>query len=393
MRRPVLSHPVCLGGFHKHTLTFVSLLVPKLISQLYDESIFMSIGGREFQIPRELFTTPENSPNYFSLGFAAFFSNKEDLFPGLNREDLLRPPSIQPPCVPSRSADIFEDILRLLRGYPVEIRGPAHREALLSDVRYFNFKGLEQKLIPHKISYNAQRDVTEIVMRLQDIMKSGLHVRQDSSAAHVDPRVSWVTYKRPFADANVDHPMDLIVEIGTEVTKLHISSQNGSRDVHAEFIGISNSKVGKLLQIISGLIGLSPTRPEYAGIHAPAQVVPAWSTLSGEYMRCVFEPETSIILDGEPYSFDTDDGMAGQFGGGVAPEGSRKRRRTDAGNSMLENWTVIKGLWRIRIQSRGMEKGQIHQGHGHGLECVLVGVKIDAMSCENTRNASRGFLE
>ncbi|CRK41896.1 hypothetical protein BN1723_015987, partial [Verticillium longisporum] len=95
--------------------------LPKLISQLFDESIFISIGHREFQIPRELFNDPGNSPNFFTLGFAVFFSNPKDLFPGLEREHLIRPPSILPPSVPNRSADIFADLVHFLSGYPVHI--------------------------------------------------------------------------------------------------------------------------------------------------------------------------------------------------------------------------------------------------------------------------------
>src|SRR4051812_29548692 len=66
--------------------------VPRLMSQLYEESIFISIGQREFRIPRELFSDPGNNPNYFSLGFAVFFSTPKELFPGLSRDGLLRPP-------------------------------------------------------------------------------------------------------------------------------------------------------------------------------------------------------------------------------------------------------------------------------------------------------------
>ncbi|RQM07660.1 hypothetical protein DH86_00001685, partial [Scytalidium sp. 3C] len=54
--------------------------LPRLISQLYEESIFISIGHRDFQIPREVFSDPGNSPNYFSLGFAVFFSTPTEVF-------------------------------------------------------------------------------------------------------------------------------------------------------------------------------------------------------------------------------------------------------------------------------------------------------------------------
>ncbi|PHH85532.1 hypothetical protein CDD83_285 [Cordyceps sp. RAO-2017] len=153
--------------------------LPKLTSQLFEESIFISIGHREFQIPRDLLTSPTNSPNYFSLGFAAFFTRPDNMFPGLDREGVIRPPAILPPSVPNRSADTFADLLRLLRGYPVEIRDEVHRQELLRDARYFHFKGLEQQLIPHAISYNPLRRRDEIVLRLENVQKSGVSVAQE----------------------------------------------------------------------------------------------------------------------------------------------------------------------------------------------------------------------
>ncbi|KAJ4307268.1 alpha-tubulin [Collariella sp. IMI 366227] len=110
--------------------------LPKLVSQLYEESIFTTVGGREFRIPRDLFTSASgagNTPNFFTLGFAAFFSSPDDLFPGLDRAGLLRPPSIVPPSVPGRSAEVFAQLLHLLRGYPVAIRDEEHRQELLRD--------------------------------------------------------------------------------------------------------------------------------------------------------------------------------------------------------------------------------------------------------------------
>lgn len=157
--------------------------LPKLISQLYEESIFISIGHREFQIPRDLLTDPRNSPNYFSLGFAFFFSRPDNLFPGLDRQGLLRPPSILPPSVPNRSADTFADLLRLLRGYPVAIRDDAHRQELVRDARYFHFKGLEQQLVPHALSHNPFRGRAEIAIRLENVQRSGIGVSRDAQAA------------------------------------------------------------------------------------------------------------------------------------------------------------------------------------------------------------------
>ena len=143
--------------------------LPRLTAQLFASTIYIRIGDAEFQIPRDLFNNPGDSPNYFSLGFAVFFTTPTDVFPGLTQRTLLRPPSILPPSVPNRSAKTFADLLHFLKGYPVEVRGDEHRTELLRDARYFHLKGLEQRLIPHHISYNLARKTTEILVRLEDL--------------------------------------------------------------------------------------------------------------------------------------------------------------------------------------------------------------------------------
>ena len=67
----------------------------------------------------------------------------------------------------------------MLHGYPVNIRDETHRDELLRDARYFHFKGLEQKLIPHSISFNSLRQRNEIVLRLENMQKSGIHIVHD----------------------------------------------------------------------------------------------------------------------------------------------------------------------------------------------------------------------
>jgi hypothetical protein len=47
-------------------------------------------------------------------------------------------------------------------------------------------------------------------------------------------------------------------------------------------------------------------------------------------------------------------------------------------------WTVRSGQWRLRVQSANNGKS--------GIECVLVAVKIDALTNEMARNESRSFL-
>ncbi|KAK3939266.1 hypothetical protein QBC46DRAFT_316149 [Diplogelasinospora grovesii] len=398
--------------------------LPKLISQLYEESIFMSIGHREFQIPRDLFTDPGNSPNFFSLGFAIFFSSPDDLFPGLDREGLIRPPSILPPGVPHRSAETFAELLHFLRGYPVSIRDDAHRQSLLRDCRYFNFKGLEQRLIPHCISFNQTRQREEITLRLEDILKSGITIQPEPTPT--DPHAGWVTYARPYVD---DRAYELVLEIGGEMTRLQFPPGGGGEGVRAEFFRDARARLARLFEVIAtkldiplGLLGLLMSK---GGANSSQPATPGNNTntppLSTEdllVVRVVMDPQASIMLDGRPWVSSDEEqvptaagGTGGQQEGsptstmqGLAlgqqqqqqqqqQPGSRKRRRVDdngtageglGGDTGAEDWIVKTGQWRLRIQVGKNEKAAV--------ECVLVPVKIEAFSCEQARNAQRGFL-
>jgi hypothetical protein len=160
--------------------------VPRLTKQLFKTDIFIRIGGTPFQIPRDLFSAPGDSPNYFSLGFAQFFSTPSEAFPGLDRNALLRPPSISPPSAPNRDGGTFAELIRILQGYAPEIRNDAHRSQLLRDARYFHLKGLEQRLIPCEISYNLKRQQSEILLRLEDIRQSGVSFSADKPSNDSD---------------------------------------------------------------------------------------------------------------------------------------------------------------------------------------------------------------
>ena len=369
----------------------------------------MSIGHQEFQIPRDIFSGPGNSPNFFSLGFAVFFSTPEDLFPGLDREHLIRPPSIMPPSVPNRSADVFRELLHLLRGYPLHIRNEEHRATLLRDCRYFNFKGIEQKLIPHSISYNQSRGRSEIVLRVEDILKSGISVVNDPStgASPGEPLTAWVNYMRPWEDTT---PFELVLEIGGESTKLHLHA------MRAEFFGQVKQRIARLFEVIAVKLKLPPTTQPLgllmaAGGAGSTPASPGNTPLSEDLVRIVIDSDTHVMLDGKPHSYravDNDEiatamsasSLAGEGGGGGEKQDSplssgggggyyfppRKRRRTDMPPSgTAEEWVVRTGQWRLKIQgSRGGGRGAV--------ECVLVAVKLDAYSSELARNAQRGFL-
>ncbi|KAK4225809.1 hypothetical protein QBC38DRAFT_482086 [Podospora fimiseda] len=388
--------------------------LPKLISQLYDESVYTSVGHREFQIPRELFTDPGNTPNFFSLGFAAFFSSPDDLFPGLDKEGLLRPPSIVPPAIPGRSPEIFQEILHLLRGYPVNIRNETHRAELLRDCRYFRFKGLEQRLIPHSISFNLSRRKEEIVLRLRDILKSGISI--SSEPTPTDPLAAWVNYGRPFVD---DKPYELVLEIGDEVTRLQHSPGGAYR---AEFYGDTKIRISKMFEVIATKLNLPQTTQPLGLLMTKGETnsqpaTPGNTPLSEDLVKVIMDPEASVTLDGKPWSWPDDDtatiiswnaklesGPPSSAGGGqdsplvsnapplqLSASGSganqanpRKRKRVDMAQGGTEDWIIKNGQWRLKIQSVRNGKAVI--------ECCLVAVKLDAFSSEQARNAQRSFL-
>ncbi|KAG8162321.1 hypothetical protein KVR01_008086 [Diaporthe batatas] len=402
--------------------------LPKLISQLYEESIFISIGHREFQIPRDSFSEPGNSPNFFSLGFAIFFSNPSaDLFPGLDREGLIRPPSILPPSVPNRSADTFAELLHLLRGYPVDIRSEAHRAALLRDCRYFNFKGVEQRLIPHSITFNQSRGRDEIALRLEDILKSGISVlpeRVDIAARERDNFLGWVNYARPFVDSS-QRPLELVLEIGGDCTRLHFDKDGPAGGTRLEFFREVRTRVTKLFEVIASKLNLPPTTQPLgllmaSGGASSQPATPGNTPLSDDLVKCVLESETAITLDGERYTahipsmVDPADEILDGAGNMSAPSSAgpanmdspasfaglslnppRKRRRVADGSAVGPDggagvpsrgfWVVRTGQWRLRIQAAKNGRSAV--------ECVLIAVKLDAMSGEHARNEARGFLK
>ncbi|KAM0426944.1 hypothetical protein ACHAPT_007842 [Fusarium lateritium] len=350
--------------------------LPKLISQLYEESIFICIGHREFQIPREIFNDPGNSPNFFSLGFAAFFSRPDDLFPGLDREGLIRPPSILPPSVPKRSAKTFAELLHLLRGYPIHIRDETHRQELLRDARYFHFKGLEQRLIPHSISYNQARRRDEIVLRLENVQKSGISVFLEG------PDLSgWVQYARPYVD---EKPAELVLEIGGEMTKIHFTGGMP----RAEFFKDTKARVAKLFEVISTKLNLPPTTQPLGLLMATGgagsqPATPGNTPLSEDLVRVILDSDSAIILDGKEHVEEPSTASAVDSPASGTLSNPRKRRRADGGVGE-EEWVVTTGQWRLKIQPSRSGKS--------GVECVLVAAKLDAVSSQLARNMARGFL-
>ncbi|CAG8107077.1 unnamed protein product [Penicillium salamii] len=316
--------------------------LPRLMSQLFESECFIQIGDRHFQIPRDIFSGPGDSPNFFTLGFAAFFASPSEVFPGLDRQGLLRPPAIVPPSVPNRSADVFDELLHLLRGYPLHIRNEDHRAALLRDCRYFHLRGLEQKLIPHLITTNPFTQRPEIIIRLEDVRPSGVQSALDEKGSLTAGGV--VTYKRPFVD---EKAADLVLEIGEETSIIHKES------MRVDFIGLTKQRIISLLGTISKKMNLDSK-----------------ITLSQVPMNIRVNNDADVTIDGQP----------GQhlMAKDEAVEPSAKRSRSDRSDAP---WVVRTGQWRLQVQN----------GHA-GWEVILVADKLDVYTSAQVRNRSRTFL-
>lgn len=427
------------------------IAVPRLITQLFESEIFIQIGEKHFQIPKDIFSDPGNSPNFFSLGFAVFFSTPGEVFPGLDRRGLLRPPSITPPYVPGRSAETFGQLLHLLRGYPLHIKNEEHRAELLRDCRYFHLRGLEQKIIAHNISFNLERQRNEICLRIEDIKPSGVSYKADESAGDRNTG-GWVYYARPFVD---DISYELIIEIGGEATVVSLS------EMRADFHGLAKARVSSLFQVVANKMNLPTNAPLgllvlSGSAQSPHTTSPGHTPLSEDKVKVLFEPASDIWLDGNRYEVDWDStlgrAMRQDVTGSVeddedvdsdamseveldieqdhlsaarsrekissdtypeasrtssttqpqgrarvttsridtASSGPRKRRRPTLSSGSGGNGN---GNWVIR---NGQWRLRVRQNNRDttrgGYEVVFIAVKIDAFSQERARNSRRTFL-
>lgn len=223
------------------------------------------------------------------------------------------------------------------------------------------------------------RNKNEIVIRVQDILKSGISIATEAAAA-AEAGVAWINYARPYVG---DKPAELILEIGGEATRLYILAHG---DVRAEFFQDTRARITRLFEVIATKLNLQPpAEPHRRGMGPgganPQPESPGSTPISDDLVRVLVEPDTAITLDGKPYMHDEDEGARSVAAAGM-PRRVNSFARPDSGE--LETWVVKSGQWRLRIQVTGNGKSPV--------ECVLVGVKIDAVSSELARNSERGFL-
>ena len=351
--------------------------VPRLLSQLFESSIFIQIGDHHFQVPRDIFSAPGDSPNFFTLGFGAFFASPTEVFPGLDRTNLLRPPSIVPPSVPNRSGDLFAELLHTLRGYPVHIRDEGHRLQLLKDCKYYHLRGLEQKLIAHDISFNPFLGREEILIRLEDVRQSGLKFVWDEPDAGGDGKDGGrVVYSRPFVD---EKSYDLIVQIGGETTAINIDTMT------AVFFVLTKARIASLLNVVANRMNLNPTPPTRT---PPDLSIPSGTTekqqttsntpLGGETVKIQIDDETDLVVDDKPVSWASLQAAASQTEPSEPPA---KRKRTEGDEK--RDWIVRDGQWRLRVRRNAA---------GDGFEIVFAAVKLDVCTEQRVRNKGRAWL-
>ncbi|EEA26520.1 hypothetical protein EYB25_003758 [Talaromyces marneffei] len=404
-RDPVIFREICrhLQGYHVQPRTgeeFVRLYLdaqfyslPRLIGQLFESDVFFQIGERDFRVPKDIFSAPGDSPNFFTLGFNIHFSAPPLMLPGLEKTGLLRPPSIIPPSVPNRSAEVFAQLIHILRGYPVDIKSESHRAELLRDCRYLHLRGVEQKLIPHEISYNPERDCSEIVIRLEDIRQSGVQFVADGSLVDGSTSSGWVYYARPFVD---DKPCELIVEIGGQGTVIDLES------MRAEFRGLTKARVSSLVQVIANKLNLPNKAPlglmmmMAGGGSRNTTASPGRSPLSEDRPKVHLGSDADITIDGECY-YVKPGGSTGfnlekcssattpSNGISAGPPVKRKREEENgpSGSPPQGRWMVHNGQWRLRVQPDGFSSR---------LEIIFTAVKLEVFTNQRARNRKRGFL-
>ena len=289
----------------------------------------------------------------------------------------------------------------------------------------------------HEVSHNAERNKSEIVIRLDDIRQSGISFVEEPSPADRSPLAGWVQYARPFVD---EESYELILEIADESTKIDF------RSMRAEFYGLTKTRISKLFQVVANKMNLPVNVPlglmMSAGGAAAQDASPGNTPLSEDRVKIRIGGDAYIILDGDEYathphgldagsdeemqespvletgrvqSSATWPTLSSQVGQSrSAPVKSpqqpppRKRKRRGSLDDFGE-WIIRRGQWRLRVQPRvetgkrgsgGIGSASIGAGgssiggigEGAGMEIVMHAVKLDAVSGQRGRNMMRSFL-
>lgn len=249
----------------------------------------------------------------------------------------------------------------MLRGYPLEIRSEEHREQLLRDCRYYHLRGLEQRLIPHDISFHPSGNLrNEIIIRLEDLRPSGL----ETTLIRPQPDPTWnLTYARPFTN---ETPHDLIIEIGGSTTTIDFA-------LRPRFHGPTHERIKRLIQLVLSKIPLQ--LPAFSGDED-----------DNNHFWDIFETgitdHTDLTVDGEKADPSTTKIYTSTSLAESVPP-SRKRLRVDEAATM--QWFVKRGQWRVAVVENSLSRTK-------EVKIRFVAVKLDVYTKERERNRTRGFL-
>ena len=315
----------------------------------------------------------------------------------------------------------------MLRGYPLTIRNGDHRNQLLKDARYYNLRGLEQKLIPHDITYNLEQRTTEIVIRLQDLKPSQISAVYDNQAASRDDQPlqrnsSCVRYARPFiSEPHHALILEICASTATEPVLLDLKTKR------ITVFGNTRSRITALFQTIANKLNLPTTVPlglmmaegENPEVKCKG---PGTTGLSEEKIIADISADACIRVDGQEWIDSATDlfeplrepseeveafaeAMASwsqtplQIDEHIStkrPLGSplddrpTKRRREEISPGKGHFWTIEKSQWRLRLQSTlETENDELETRR---MEIVMVAMKIEATSGEKAKNTQRRFL-
>lgn len=276
---------------------------------------------------------------------------------------------MQPPVVAERSGAVFADLLHMLGGYELHVRDAEHRAALLRDCRFYNFRGLEQRLIPCATGFDSLRGVREIVVRLQDLRQSGVGVAGPAGEQRV-------TYARPFVE---ERAAQLIVDVDEESMRVELRWGWGVP------FGRTYERLTSLFAVVAGALKL----PE-GTLLAPMM----WKTndplgFRHDRVRVEVTDEAHVVLDGEEYVVEKGDG---ELERGDGHEVSAKKRKRDGGRAGLGEWVIKRGQWRLKLRALA-ERDRTQGMEGQLMEIVMQAVKLEAVSGSRGRNMLRGFLE
>lgn len=229
----------------------------------------------------------------------------------------------------------------------MHIRNEEHRQELIRDCKYFHFRGLEQQLIAHEISYSQRRQRKEITIRLEDIRPPGLSLVSDATT------IGIAHYARPFVDKGTAY--ELIVNTGANAVTIDSSTMTAT--FHGNAVIQVGELVRKLAECLPGEIRISTTKN------------------FENSMQVVIDAGTSALVDGEPWESD---------GPNTEPPMKRQKRLLEGDGQ--PPWVVRQGLWRIGVKTENSTRKV------DSVAFSLLAVKFEALTTERARNVTRKFL-